>query len=200
MGGFGSGLWRTFSRQCTVEESVALDAAWLTREQAFDPGGCLSARMIWRDGRTHEPLASVDYRVLRNRKLLLLSHAALGEADVETYSLRLSTTKLPWGGKRWWLHCPLLRDGVACEARGSKLYLPPGGRYFGCRKCFGLTYESCQDSHRFDKLFRLTGEELGVPGFDAREEQAFWREEKKRKRQYMRNEQRRRRRKAMNWS
>jgi hypothetical protein len=27
----------------------------------------------------------------------------------------------------------------------GKLYLPPGARYFGCRRCHELTYRSCQE-------------------------------------------------------
>jgi hypothetical protein len=37
----------------------------------------------------------------------------------------------------------------------GKLYLPPGGRYFGCRHCYGLTYRSCQEhDKRVDALRR----------------------------------------------
>jgi hypothetical protein len=32
------------------------------------------------------------------------------------------------------------------------LYLPPGGEVFGCRHCYGLTYESCQQSHKYDRV------------------------------------------------
>jgi len=30
----------------------------------------------------------------------------------------------------------------------GKLYLPPGGKYFGCRHCYNLTYKSCQESDK----------------------------------------------------
>ena len=40
--------------------------------------------------------------------------------------------------------CPLVVRGSPCERRVGKLYLPPGGRYFGCRLCYDLTYESDQ--------------------------------------------------------
>ena len=29
--------------------------------------------------------------------------------------------------------------------RCGKLYLPPGGRHYGCRVCYELTYESAQE-------------------------------------------------------
>ena len=37
----------------------------------------------------------------------------------------------------------------------AKLYLPPGSRYFGCRRCHRLTYTSCQEhDKRVDALRR----------------------------------------------
>ena len=41
------------------------------------------------------------------------------------------------------------------------LYLPPWGRYFGCRDCHGLTYTSCRESHKYDKLWLWMAQELG---------------------------------------
>jgi len=199
MGGFGSGLWQTFKRKLTVEESVVLDSAWMAREQAFDPDGIPLAAMVWRDGRTDDALATVEYRVRTRERLLWLTHAALDEIETQTYALRLSTTDLSWGGKRWWFHCPLVRDNVACDARAAKLYLPPGARYFACRKCYDLTYESCQDSHRFDRLWRMSGEERGMTSCDMKaflQDQQLSRDLEQRQR---RNAQRRERRSALGW-
>jgi hypothetical protein len=36
-------------------------------------------------------------------------------------------------------------NGRPCQRRVGKLYLPPGGRYYGCRHCHALTYTSCQE-------------------------------------------------------
>ena len=44
----------------------------------------------------------------------------------------------------------LLRDGVPCRRRCGKLYLPPGARYFGCRICQDLSYESSHEAHPYD--------------------------------------------------
>ena len=53
---------------------------------------------------------------------------------------------------RHWFLCPAVVDGVLCENRVGMLYLPPGGKIFGCRHCYGLTYESCQQSHKYDRV------------------------------------------------
>ncbi|MCE5199571.1 hypothetical protein LLG39_11415 [bacterium] len=46
--------------------------------------------------------------------------------------------------------------------------MPSGGKYFGCRQCYNLTYTSCNDSHRFDGLFRLMGAKMGMSAKDVK--------------------------------
>jgi len=70
---------------------------------------------------------------------------AKGEQKELKYDVRLTTTRPRFGGLRWWFLCPLLSDGRPCGRRVGKLYLPPRGRYFGCRQCHNLTYKSCQE-------------------------------------------------------
>ena len=42
------------------------------------------------------------------------------------------------------------------------LYLPPEERHFGCRECHELTYQSSQQSHKYDGLYALlAGEREG---------------------------------------
>ena len=67
--------------------------------------------------------------------------------------ISLSITPTNFNGERWWFACPLTARGVACDRRAGKLYLPPGARYFGCRKCHDLTYQSCQEAHRSERFF-----------------------------------------------
>ena len=72
------------------------------------------------------------------------------------YKVQLTWTPCNYGGKRWWFICPLSRNGVHCQKRVGVLYLAYGA-YFGCRHCYNLTYTSCQESHKFDALFRKLG-------------------------------------------
>src|SRR5262245_42197552 len=67
--------------------------------------------------------------------------------------VELQTTPTRFGGPRWWFTCPLCVRGVACNRRAAKLYLPPGARYFGCRKCHDLTYRSSQEAHQAERGF-----------------------------------------------
>ena len=76
------------------------------------------------------------------------------------YTIRLQTTRPSLGGLRWWFTCPLLRLERACTCRVSKLYLPPGSRYYGCRYCNDLTYQSCQESDKRVSFLRKHPEAL----------------------------------------
>jgi hypothetical protein len=67
--------------------------------------------------------------------------------------VRLQTTPTQFGGERWWFTCPLFVNGMPCNRRAGKPFLPPGARYFGCRKCHGLTYRSSQEAHQTERLF-----------------------------------------------
>ena len=87
-----------------------------------------------------------------------------GDAVDVDQSIRLTNTQPNFGGLRRWFVCPLVVSGRACRRRIGKLYLPPGQKYFGCRRCYDLTYQSCRDSHRFDSLYADLGARLGVPG------------------------------------
>jgi hypothetical protein len=43
-----------------------------------------------------------------------------------------------------------------------KLYLPGGGKHFGCRHCYDLTYTSCQESHKYDSCLAAVGAPMGL--------------------------------------
>lgn len=58
------------------------------------------------------------------------------------YKVQLVTTPCNLGGLRYWFVCPLVVNDRPCGKRVGKLYLPPGGKYFGCRSCYNLTYQS----------------------------------------------------------
>ncbi len=73
------------------------------------------------------------------------------------YKIVLVTTIPNYGGRRWWFICPLPRDDREPPHRVAKLYLPPGERYFGSRHGHALTYTSCQESGKYDRLFASMG-------------------------------------------
>ena len=160
MGGYGSGLaWGATPKTC-VEECYSLNVDQLRKAGIIPHWGtwCNKAHgWVWKSS-SGERLASVglEVRALNDdARSLTVRYSVNGEpVELEVW---LDSTPQHFGGSRWWFTCPLLLRGVPCRRRVGRLYLPPGGRYFGCRHCYDLTYESAQEAHKFDALFSNTG-------------------------------------------
>jgi hypothetical protein len=141
MGGAGSGNRCQFGKR-TVEDSLVLSMRDLRKWLYRDAAGALT----WRSAGGRE--SSVGFVVAWDPDgPAVVLHYRWRDAEDVRVLVRLEATPVHLGGVRWWFTCPLVR-GVACRRRAGKLYLPPGGRYFGCRVCHDLTYRSCQESTR----------------------------------------------------
>jgi hypothetical protein len=70
------------------------------------------------------------------------------------YTVMLQTTQLYAAGTRWGFTCRLKVDGRSCVRRVDIPYLPPAGRYFGCRHCYNLTYQSAQEHDKRVAFYR----------------------------------------------
>jgi hypothetical protein len=169
VGGSGSGNhyhWWRGSKQTPVEDCKTLDLMELARKGCFVAGYVGSLRWLRGDQET----GSIGYRVRAvgpGLQLVLAYRVTPPGKDIEE-PIPLETTRLHRGGLRWWGRCPLVKGGVACLRRVGKLYLPPGGRYFGCRRCYDLTYTSCQESRRYDGLYRHIAQNLGWDPADVK--------------------------------
>ena len=168
MGGSGSGSWKTLDKKTTVEECGSIDALRWQRVGILQPSvSNYSGRWRWFDPDTKEEYGSIGYQSDCDKTFgsVRLSYTVTreeGKVPLD-YRVRLTTTTTPWGKLRWWFICPLVADGRPCGRRVRKLYMPGGGRYFGCRHCYDLTYTSCQESHEYDRLYRDLGAAAGVP-------------------------------------
>ena len=91
---------------------------------------------------------------------LCLFYTLTRNAEAVSYSVRLATTTPNYGGIRWWFLCPLAPNRSPCYRRVAKLYVPPGGKYFGCRTCHDLTYTTCQESDKRVSFFKNNPEAL----------------------------------------
>ena len=147
MGGYGSG--QRYNRKTTVEECWALDAARLAKQGAI-PADRGVGYLWWTNSRTGERTLTVEYYVdeLGDGGAILNLYSTLdsrGNKLEIKEPVSLVTTRPQFGGVRWWFICPLSVNGVPCERRVRKLYLPPSTKYFGCRHCYRLTYQSVQE-------------------------------------------------------
>ena len=64
----------------------------------------------------------------------------------------LEWTPCNFGGERPWFVCPGVVNGVRCGRRAAILYGP--GKYFLCRHCYDLRYESQRENKVYRALHR----------------------------------------------
>jgi hypothetical protein len=174
MGGSGSGNhyhWWRGAKKDVVEDCLALDAGRWAREGILRAGQCTAGTWRWtyRSGSTFAVHYVTSTHPETPSMTLSYSWTFGGSEEVHRadYRVGLATTRPRFGGVRWWFLCPLSPGGQPCRRRAGKLYLPPRGRYFGCRTCHKLTYTSCQESGRERGLARMICGELGVSPDEA---------------------------------
>lgn len=152
MGGIGSGRYNRCDEPKPVAEDYGLlDASKLSRMRVFtrewDDIPCL---LETRTG-AHRGLAYLSM-TLGDEPTLQVNYQYQGVHLTE--SIALETTQQRIAGVRWWFTCPMFDDQFfQCGRRVAKLYLKGG---FGCRQCHNLTYESCRQSHRWEREKRAT--------------------------------------------
>jgi hypothetical protein len=156
MGGSGSGQ-RWGSKKTTVEDSIVLTARAFKPFVDLTPG--TQGTMTWTRG--EEKVASISFTLedkgIGNSRVFRFSYTVgSGEnSQPVDYTVRMVKTIPHFGGVRWYFLCPLVVRGEPCLRRVSRIYLPPGEIYFGCRECCGLTYTSSQESNKFDGLYKI---------------------------------------------
>jgi hypothetical protein len=137
LGGFGSGKWDRSGVKRTAESCQRIDVRRWQREGRLEAG----TRFGWSWTREGKKLADIGVLV-GERRLTLEYRYRQGEAEWEDVveDVPLVWTDCNYGGRRAWLICPGVKNGVPCRRRVAILYL--GGRYFLCRDCYDLVYES----------------------------------------------------------
>jgi len=155
---FEPGRPRTSERIC-VEDCLALSNTAMTRDGVFKKGPNNFWTSRWYDAAGRQTSA-LDFwvRLLPSNQLgLVLSYTVTdpntGQKIPVEYVVEVTTPPCPFGGQRYWFQCSLLTHGAPCKRRVGRLYLPPGGLYFGCRICYNLTYrKQKQHDKRFDPI------------------------------------------------
>jgi hypothetical protein len=151
LGGLSSGSWYRLSKKTTVEECHSLDVRYLHRNGLLKPGYSFSLRWS-RAGRETGSIGGVAFR---DQVVLLYRHRRGLSREWEV--VPLEWTPCNFGGERPWFNCP----GSGCGRRVAVLYGP--GRYFLCRHCYDLRYESQREdeSHRAMRRAQKIRERLG---------------------------------------
>jgi len=148
----------SWSDRSTVEDSKVLDIFWLRKNNYLC--GYRSGTITWSIAGNVTGSIGIQVEIHRPpspegwaRLFYASTKSSTGEVTQLDYKITLVTTRCHYGSYRWWFLC-------LCGDRVGKLYLPPGVKYFGCRSCYSLTYESCRESHgwayRFAKAHGAT--------------------------------------------
>ncbi|MFZ5801651.1 MAG: hypothetical protein ACOY3K_00870 [Candidatus Omnitrophota bacterium] len=152
------GRW-SYSSRWTTDECKSVPVKFLKDHHYFD-GGIRWGGMSWSRG--GEKTGSIGFVVstLEGDEYIRFQYTQTDRHTEEKteldYKARLVWTSCYFGGRRWWFICPLVVNGRFCNRRVGVLYLG-NGKYFGCRHCYNLTYESSKESHKFDSMFWKMG-------------------------------------------
>ena len=166
MGGWNSG--RSGGRP-VKEDGLTIDLALILRERwMHDECKGWGHRLTWNWGRDSSSSISYDYDLTDpNNASMTLSYRQSrsgGEWEDRKQHIRLVYTVPPFGGRRWWLICPVKGHRV------GKLYLPDGGDIFAGRKAWQIGYRSQRVASRdqpFERLFRLQRKLGSITGWEA---------------------------------
>jgi hypothetical protein len=145
VGGLGSGNRYRLGKKTTTEECHGLDIRYLHRNGLLSPGQGFS--LSW--SRAGRETSSIRAVVDRDRVVLSYRHRSGlgGEWKDVKESVPLEWTPCNFGGERPWFVCP----EVSCGRRVTILYGP--GKYFLCRHCYDLSYESQREDKK-DRALR----------------------------------------------
>ncbi len=150
MGGVGSGSWYRFDKKTTTGECHSVDVLYLHRNGLVKPGSWFSLRWS-RAGRETGSIQGVVSGEGRSERLTLLYRHRRGlgsEWEDVREPVELTWTACTFGGERPWFICP----GAGRGRRVAILYGP--GRYFLCRHCYDLTYQSGRDNTMYRAMHR----------------------------------------------
>ena len=86
-----------------------------------------------------------------------------GEKNDFDYKIPLTTTSCYFGGKRYWFICPWYANGKYCGRKVGVLYL--GNKYFACRHCYDLTY----NSRNLSGISKAAGQTVSFPELEKLE-------------------------------
>jgi hypothetical protein len=150
VGGAGSGNWYRFDKKTTTGECHSVDVRYLYREGLLESRSWFSLRWSRADRETGSIGGVVEGTETPERVILTYRHrkGPGGEWEDVRESVPLTWTACNYGGERPWFICP----GVGCGRRVALLYGP--GKYFLCRHCYDLSYQSQRDNKTYRALHR----------------------------------------------
>jgi len=148
-----------WDKKDTVEDCRSVSISFLTKHDYLSENSCRSGGIPWKNCYGEETSSiGIVVSTFEGEKYVrfyyTVTDRSSGEKTDYDYKVALTTTPCNFGGVRYWFICPLFTNGVYCGRRVAKLYKAPGAKYFGCRHCYNLSYESRNECRlgRFGQL------------------------------------------------
>jgi len=131
-----------YGGRTTCESCKAIDVRDLHRRGLLRAGRQFS--WTWRS--RGQPTGEIRIRSEVNAVVLEFNSRTRGETEWKPIEQRvpIEWTECHLGGRRPWFRCSVSSAGRSCGRRVALLY--GAGELFACRHCYGLAYESQQQS------------------------------------------------------
>jgi hypothetical protein len=150
---------KPYSNRKTVEDCWSISTVFLNQRRLFN-GGFHNTTITWSMGVNQTGSIGMFVSMFEGeehcRLYYTVTNRLSGRETELDYNVKLVSTPCYYGGQRWWFICPLTRDGELCGRRVGVLYLSDG-EYFGCRRCYDLTYLCQKESGKNDDLHEGMG-------------------------------------------
>ena len=139
---------------------------WWLKKQSY-LNGWASGTIKWTYGFSgNESSVGIEISTYSDESYLRIHYTQTGQDGSKQdfdYKIPLTTTSCYFGGKRYWFICPWYANGKYCGRRVGVLYL--GGKYFACRHCYKLTY----NSRNLSGFSKVAGQVISAPDLDRLE-------------------------------
>lgn len=151
-----------YSKKEEADSLKKIQMWWLKKNKYLEKGCWKAGGIKWTNSWSgKESNISFYISLLEQEKYLQLVYTqtdySSGEKQDFDYKVPIVTTPCYFGGVRYWFRCSFWSNGVYCGRRVGVLYL--GGKYFACRYCYDLTY----NSRNLSGIFKASGQVVSEP-------------------------------------
>ena len=126
--------------------------------------GFKSGIITWTDMWDNKSRISYTLNLFEEKKYIELAYKTRDYRNGEDWvkikqRYPIVTSPCNYGYYRYWFKCSVFKNRVYCGRRVAKLYLGGGNKYFACRHCYELSYNS-----------RIQGWAYSIPDIEKYEE------------------------------
>jgi len=137
MGGIGSGSWMRPGGKATVDSQNTINVRYLKEQGLLIAGR--QGELTWNS--RGEQVGAIGYETKKNGIQLTYNFRRNNEGEWQSIKqlVLFDYTPCHYGGQRVWLLCS------ECDRRVTAIH--SAGKYFLCRHCYGLNYQSQHESY-----------------------------------------------------